>query len=153
MPKLPFSFETPENSPGFLLWQTTMMWQRRIKKSLEEYDISHAQFVIMATLMWFNAQDRNITQILIINQTKLDKMTVSKSLKKLADLGLVTRIEHAIDSRAKNVYLTEKGKKMVRRLVPIAEEIDNTFFNKASPQEQEALIHILTKLTMDIKDE
>lgn len=55
MSKLPFGFEVPEDSPGFLLWQTTMIWQRQIKKALEQYNVSHAQFVMMATLIWSHA--------------------------------------------------------------------------------------------------
>lgn len=146
MSNLPFGFDKPEDSPGFLLWQTTMVWQRQIKKSLEPYDISHAQFVIMATLMWFEAHHYDTTQILIVNWSKLDKMTVSKSLRKLVSLGCVNRIEHETDTRAKNVSLTEKGKKMVRTLVPIIEGIDSNFFGKASESAQKSLVQILAKL-------
>lgn len=153
MANLPFGFDKPEDSPGFLLWQTTTIWQRRIKKALEEYNVSHAQFVIMATLMWFEAHLYDTTQIVIVNQTKLDKMTVSKSLKKLVSLGFVNRVEHETDSRAKSVSLTEKGKKMVKILVPIVEGIDGTFFSKASDKEQKSLAHILAKLASGITDE
>lgn len=146
MTNLPFRFEAPEDSPGFLLWQTTMIWQRQIKKALEEYSVSHAQFVIMATLMWFEAHGHNTTQILIVNQTKLDKMTVSKSLKKLVSLGCVNRMEHATDTRAKSVTLTHKGKALVRTLVPIVEGIDARFFNATTKPEENQLIIILTKL-------
>jgi DNA-binding MarR family transcriptional regulator len=153
MPNLPFGFNTPKDSPGFLLWQTTMIWQRQIKKALEKYDISHAQFVIMATLMWFDAHGHNTTQVLIINQTKLDKMTVSKSLKKLAGLGFIVRAEHETDTRAKSVQLTEKGKEMVHILVPTIEGIDGVFFGKTSDTDQKNLLHILAKLTIGDKDE
>lgn len=146
MTNLPFGFDTPEESPGFLLWQTTMIWQRQIKRALEEYNISHAQFVIMATLMWFESHGYDTTQILIANQTKLDKMTVSKSLKKLVSLGFANRIEHEVDTRAKNVWLTEKGKDLVRILVPIIEGIDSDFFSKISESEQKSLMPILEKL-------
>jgi DNA-binding MarR family transcriptional regulator len=146
MPDLPFGFDKPEDSPGFLLWQTTIIWQRQIKRALETYDISHPQFVIMATLMWFEAHHYDTTQINIVNWSKLDKMTVSKSLKKLAALGYVNRIEHETDTRAKNVSLTGKGKKMVRLLVPIVERIDSTFFSNASHKEQKNLVQILAKL-------
>ncbi|MBP6985665.1 MAG: winged helix-turn-helix transcriptional regulator [Alphaproteobacteria bacterium] len=153
MANLPFGFDAPEDSPGFLLWQTTMIWQRQIKKALEKYNISHAQFVIMATLMWFEAHGYDTTQILIVNQTKLDKMTVSKSLKKLVQMRFVNRIEHEVDTRAKSVSLTEKGKGMVRTLVPIVEGIDRIFFSKASDQDQKSLIHILAKLAAGTADE
>lgn len=153
MSNLPFGFEKPEDSPGFLLWQTTIIWQRKIKKALEPYDISHAQFVIMATLLWFESHHYDTTQILIVNQTKLDKMTVSNSLKKLAGLGYIHRIEHEMDTRAKSVSLTEKGKAMVRTLVPIVEGIDGSFFSKISIEEQKSLVHLLGKIIRGMSDE
>ena len=146
MVDLPFGFDTPEDSPGFMLWQATTVWQRQIKKALEVYHISHAQFVIMATLMWFEAHQYDTTQILIAQWSKLDKMTVSKSLKTLGVLGLVHRIEHKTDTRAKKVVLTKKGKEMVCILVPIVERIDALFFGHATRKEQQSLIHILAKL-------
>ena len=146
MTNLPFGFDRPEDSAGFLLWQVTMVWQRKIKKALEAHDIAHAQFVIMATLLWFEAHDYDTTQILIVNWSKLDKMTVSKSLKTLASLGLVNRIEHETDTRAKSVSLTNKGKKLVYKLVPIVEKIDSKFFGEVSAPEQQSLIQTLRKL-------
>lgn len=137
-----FGFEHPEDSPGFLLWQTTISWQRLIKKSLDDYDISHSQFVIMAILLWFGAAK----QTLIIEQSKLDKMTVSKSLKTLSSKGLVSRLEDKNDSRAKIVSLTKKGKALTQKLVPMIEEIDKKFFAQVSKKEQLALIKILVHL-------
>lgn len=144
MNNLPFGFDRPEDSPGFLLWQTTTLWQRAIKKALEAHKISHAQFVIMATLMWFRAHSYDTTQIAIVNQTKLDKMTVSKSLKKLVALGLVHRIEHEADTRAKNVTLTVSGEKLVGILVPCVEKIDAQFFGTL--KDSQGLIKILGEL-------
>src|SRR5665213_3425618 len=114
MAKSTFGFKKPEQSPGFLLWQTTITWQRLIKKALEPYDISHAQFVIMAILLWFKEQGNEATQGIIINWSKLDKMTVSKSLKKLVSQKLVTRAENETDTRSKTVSLTHKGKNLIR---------------------------------------
>lgn len=146
MADLPFGFEQPEDSPGFLLWQTTVIWQRLIKKMLEPYDISHAQFVIMAILLWFKEHHYDTTQVLIVNWSKLDKMTVSKSLKKLVTQGLVHRIEHETDTRAKSVTLTAKGKALICKLVPLVEQMDESFFGKVSKNHQHSLIQILKKL-------
>ncbi len=150
--QLPFGFEKPEDSPGFLLWQTTLTWQRHIKKALEVYELSHPQFVIMALLLWFQTHHYDTTQILIANWSKLDKMTVSTALKKLVLLGYVHRMEHETDTRAKSVSLTSKGKELVRKLVPLVEEIDAMFFSKTSVAEQKSLIRILKKLTSEVQD-
>lgn len=141
-----FGFETPQASPGFLLWQITMTWQRLIKKALEPHDISQAQFVIMATLLWFELEKKSATQILIVNWMKLDKMTVSKSLKKLATSKLVNRIEHKIDTRAKNVSLTAKGRTLIHQLIPLVEQVDAEFFGKTTRKDQDMLLKILRKL-------
>ena len=62
-------------------------------------------------------------------------------------LGYVHRIEHKIDTRAKSISLTLKGKDLVRKLVPIVEKIDAVFFAKTSASEQKSFIRILRKLT------
>ena len=100
----------------------------------------------MATLMWFETHEHDTTQILIVNQTKLDKMTVSKSLKKLVSLGFINPIEHKTDTRAKNVTLTDTGIKMICTLVPLVESIDAKFFNPATKPEEKQLTSILAKL-------
>lgn len=142
-----FGFDAPEDSPGFLLWQTTLTWQRLIKKDLEKHDISHMQFVIMATLLWFEEHHETPTQATISRLSKIDEMTVSKSLKKLTTLGYTSREESPEDTRAKNVHLTIQGKEFISKLIPIVEKIDASFFNILTPSEQEALLQIFNKLS------
>lgn len=151
--KSPFGFEKPEDSPGFLLWQTTITWQRLIKNALEPFDIAHAQFVIMAILMWFEEHNYDTVQVSIVNWSKLDKMTVSKSLKKLVAQGLVNRAEHKVDTRAKRVALTDKGRALIGTLIPIVESIDAEFFGKISKKDEQILIAILNTLAVDTNEE
>jgi DNA-binding MarR family transcriptional regulator len=146
MDKSVFGVERAEDSPGFLLWQTTLIWQRLIKATLEPYGLSHPQFVILAILMWFEEHDLEPTQVMMVNWSKLDKMTVSQSLKKLGVRGLVTRAEHTIDTRAKITRLTPEGKVLVRQLVPLVEGADTKFFGKVLTEEKGSLIRILREL-------
>src|SRR3989338_3325283 len=146
MTNLTFGFDQPEASPGFLLWQTTITWQRLIKKARDVYDLSHPQFVILAILLWFQEKKEESNQIRIARLSKLDKMTVSKSLKKLVALGLVDRSEHKQDTSAKSVVLTKKGKIMAMKLVPIVEQIDANYFGQLSHKEEASLIGALANL-------
>lgn len=142
-----FGFEKPEDSPGFLLWQTTITWQRLIKEALEPFDISHAQFVVMAVTLWLDEHAQETSQTAIAGLSKLDKMTVSKSLHKLTRLGYVKRHESGRDSRAKLVEFTTDGKKLVARLIAIIETIDAKFFGLVTLEEQNDLITTLHHLT------
>ena len=42
----------PEDSPGFLLWHVTLRWQRDIAAALAPLDLTHVQFVLLATTWW-----------------------------------------------------------------------------------------------------
>lgn len=141
-----FSFSEPEKSPGFLLWQATAAWQKHIKKELEPFEITHSQFVMLALSLWHYEQKLAINQVDLVNLSKLDKMTVSKALKKLVRLGLLEREEFENDTRVKTVKITRRGISITKKLVPIVEKIDALFFDILAKKEENALISILKKL-------
>jgi DNA-binding MarR family transcriptional regulator len=123
-----FSVEKAEDSSGFLLWQVTNLWQREIKKALEPFDLTHSQFVLMASIHWLTLQKQDVTQILLSAHTKIDPMTTSTVLRTLQSKGILQRQEHLTDTRAKTVVLTEIGKKTIKQAVKTVEQFDKTFF-------------------------
>jgi MarR family transcriptional regulator, organic hydroperoxide resistance regulator len=124
-----FSVEKSEESSGFLLWQVTNLWQREIKKALEQYGITHSQFVLLASIHWLILHGEEVTQIVLSNHTKIDPMTTSTVLRTLQKKGLVQRQEHLTDTRAKTVVLTEEGKIVVKKAIVTVEQFDYDFFS------------------------
>ena len=141
-----FAFDKAEDSPGFLLWQTTISWQREIKQALAPFDITHAQFVILALLLWCEEQKQTPIQSFLVTKSKLDKMTVSQTLKKLSALGLVKRQEHSNDTRAKCISLTKNGRVLIKELVPIVESIDEQFFSALAVKDRKILVGLLNAI-------
>ncbi|GAA3985333.1 MarR family winged helix-turn-helix transcriptional regulator [Mucilaginibacter dorajii] len=123
-----FSFENAEDSSGFLLWQVTNLWQREIKKALAPYDLTHSQYVLLASTHWLTLHNREVTQVLLSTHTKIDPMTTSTVLRTLQTKGLLKRQEHATDTRAKIILLTETGKQVARLAVVAVEDFDRKFF-------------------------
>lgn len=82
-----FSVDTPEESSGFLLWQVTNLWQRELRKALEKYDLTHSQFVLLASILWLSLKKENVTQVLLSTHTKIDPMTTSTVLRTLQKKG------------------------------------------------------------------
>ena len=123
-----FSVEKANDSSGFLLWQVTNLWQREIRKALETYDLTHSQFVLLASIHWLTLHGQDVTQVLLSSHTKIDPMTTSTVLRTLQAKGLVQRQEHLTDTRAKTVGLTEPGKQVVKLAVQTVEDFDRTFF-------------------------
>lgn len=124
-----FSFDNAEDSTGFLLWQVTNLWQREIKRALERYDLTHSQFVLLASTHWLALQNKDVTQVLLSGHTKIDPMTTSTVLRTLQTKGLLKRKEHSTDTRAKTVTLTEAGKQVIQQAVVAVEDFDKRFFS------------------------
>ncbi|MDR1180577.1 MAG: MarR family transcriptional regulator [Bacteroidales bacterium] len=123
-----FSVAKAEDSSGFLLWQVTTLWQRRIRDALVQYDLTHSQYVLMASLHWLTLHNREVTQIVLSRHSKIDPMTTSSVLKTLLKKGLIRRQEHATDTRAKTIDITDNGKEIVKKAVVTVETIDREFF-------------------------
>ena len=143
-----FSFEKSEDSTGFLLWQVTNLWQREIKKALEQYDLTHSQFVLMASIHWLTLHEKEVTQVVLSSHTKIDPMTTSTVLRTLQKKGLLQRQEHATDTRAKTVALTEDGLEIIKQAVKTVENFDKEFFNIIGNQTgnfNKTLLSLLTK--------
>lgn len=147
MSKQPFGFDRSDDSPGFLLWQTTMTWQRKIKKVLEPFDLSHTQFVLLANLLWFEIHKQSTTQAILVQSTKIEKMTVSKSLKKLQSMNLIQRFEYTDDTRAKSVKLTPLGQELISQVIPLIEKADQEYFSTISHYQLDSLLQIFRTLT------
>ncbi|UAY54775.1 MarR family winged helix-turn-helix transcriptional regulator [Arachidicoccus terrestris] len=126
----PFSVEKAEDSTGFLLWQVTNLWQRMIKQALEPYNLTHSQFVLLAGIHWLTKQMQDITQITLSNHTKIDPMTTSSVLRKLELKKLIERREHSMDTRAKEVVLTNRGLGTAKEAIRVVEQFDHQFFSK-----------------------
>ena len=54
-----FSFKRAEDSPGFLLWQLTNQWQRQQRTALAKIGLTHAQFVVLASVLWLNTRSEH----------------------------------------------------------------------------------------------
>ena len=141
-----FSVDKPEESSGFLLWQVTNLWQREIKKALEEFGITHSQFVLMASIHWLTLQKQEVTQVVLSNHTKIDPMTTSTVLRTLQQKGFVQRQEHRTDTRAKVVLLTLDGIEITKKAVIAVENFDTQFFSVLGKKTKELNANLLTLL-------
>lgn len=127
--EIEFHFNSPNSSPGYLLGQLTMLWQRKIKKVLDPLDLTQTQFVLLAALGWLSKKSDVVTQVDIAIQSNADRMMVSKVLRTLVDKGFITRQEHLTDTRAKVIRLTNEGAKVLQKALTAVENADIEFFS------------------------
>ncbi|MDE7425124.1 MAG: MarR family transcriptional regulator [Lachnospiraceae bacterium] len=141
-------YQNHKESVGLLFWQSSMLWQRKIKQALQKYDITHTQFVILAVIEELSEQEICITQKKISDFSMIDVMTVSSTVRLLEKKGLIFRTPHKTDTRANSISNTESGKKCLKQAVNAVEKIDEMFFfadKKENIQFRNALSELLEK--------
>ena len=149
MPKeIEFHFKSPNDSPGYLLGQVTMLWQRKLKKVLDPLDLTQTQFVLLAALGWLSKKNSSVTQVDIANQSNADRMMVSKVLRTLEEKGFITRQEHETDTRAKTIQLTKSGASVLQKALIEVENADLDFFaplNSKLPSFNKNMVQLIDK--------
>ncbi|WP_165749974.1 MarR family winged helix-turn-helix transcriptional regulator [Cellulophaga sp. Z1A5H] len=129
MKEIDFRFKSPKDSPGYLLGQVTMLWQRRLKIVLDPLDLTQTQFVLLAALGWLSKKSNTVTQVDIANQSNTDRMMVSKVLRTLEKKKFISRQEHQTDTRAKVIKLTNEGTEVLQKALTVVENTDTEFFS------------------------
>jgi len=127
-------FEQANESPGFLLWQLTNLWQHHIRCALAPLGITHVQFVLLASAAWLENTEKLVSQATLSRHARTDIVMTSQVVRTLEEKGLLTRTIHPTDTRAKVVSLTAEGREAARRAVAVVEEADDQFFKELGEQ-------------------
>ncbi len=134
----PFKHDQADDSPGFLLWKLTTLWQRKLASIFDEFSITQTQFAIMASLLWFEQQRESPTQARLVEHAKIDKMTLSKAIRKLEEAGLVNRQSSVIDTRSIQVRFTANGRRLIHQAIVAVERADDEFFSGLTERQLES---------------
>ncbi|WP_068776600.1 MarR family winged helix-turn-helix transcriptional regulator [Paenibacillus sp. FJAT-26967] len=123
-------FNDMQESPGFLLWQVTNMWQKEIRLALEPLALTQPQFVLLFSCQWLNGREypQGVTQIQLAQHARVDVNVTSQVLRALEMRGLLNRSPHLTDTRAKVITLTPQGNELASRAVQAVEAADREFF-------------------------
>ena len=117
-----------ENRLGLLIWQTSNIWQSKLRKILKIYKISLNEYLIIETLFKLSSLTKIVSQISIANNSSLDVSVVSTNLTLLENKNLILRTY--IDNISKNILLTDQGLALVSTLIKIIKNEEIDFFNK-----------------------
>ena len=92
------------------------------------------------------------TQRELVEATRMDKVTVNRAAKALAERQLIARQAHAVDGRSHHLELTETGRSLYDAIVPAALASESQLESNISAGERAALLAILAKLTAAAED-
>lgn len=141
-------FKGPENSPGFLLWQVSTKWRRKIEAALAQIGLTHPQFVLLASLGWLHRNQSEVSQVELARHCGMDITMTSQILRTLEKKGYIERISRKGDQRSKFPNVTESGSRLIEQAIPRVETVDHQFFKKLGP-DTKSCIAILQQLAFE----
>lgn len=142
-------FKGPEQSPGFLLWQVSTKWRREIEAALATINLTHPQFVLLASLGWLTRHKADVSQVELARHCHTDINMTSQVLRSLEQRGYIERHRREGNERSKFPRLTEMGSKLVEQALPLVEKVDENFFSKLGLETTRECIEIFQKLAGD----
>ncbi|WOH36237.1 MarR family winged helix-turn-helix transcriptional regulator [Thalassotalea fonticola] len=119
----------------------------RISQSLaikysKQYGISVQEWRILAVL----GEGTKLSAVAITNRIAMDKVAVSRAVKRLIEKGLVIKHLDSKDQRSHELALSNEGIEMYQQLVPIALEHEQQVTDNLTLKEQQSLLKLLSKL-------
>jgi DNA-binding MarR family transcriptional regulator len=125
------------------MWHATLRWQRAIAAALVPLDLTHVQFVLLATTWWLNSQGSDPTQQDVARQAGTEVRMTSEVLRTLEAKRLLVRAAHATDARARALRATAAGSALAARAIAAVEDADAQFFGASATP---AFLRVLRKL-------
>lgn len=132
-------------SPAYQLWMATNAWQRTIRKSLEPFDVTHVQFIILASIEFLRESGEIPTQVSVHRFGEIDENMTSQVVKTLMAKGFVYRQKHPTDGRGHVLVLTKTGYDLVQAARVVVRPAITEFFAPVG-EDLEQLTFLLKKL-------
>lgn len=127
----------PEESLGYLLWQTAHGWMRFLNGALAAAGMTHLQFIVLGSAAWLVHAGKPPAQARLAEFCAMDPMLISKVVRTLEKKGAVRRDADPRDTRIKLVSLTRAGEATLLRALPVAERAYDDFFAPIADNEDE----------------
>ena len=132
----------PEETVGFLLWDTTRAFTTRFSKRIARHGVTFGLWPFLRAL-W---EEDGLTQRQLSERVRMKGSTTVAAVNRLEERGLVRRIHNEQDGRKINVFLTPEGRRIYDLVMPEVAAINRQGIAGLSDAEQEELKRLLRDL-------
>lgn len=104
--------------------------------------ITRSQYLVLKAL-----EDVDSTNLVgIINRTGIDRSTMTHIVKRLKKVSLVSVTKDKHDRRSYKVKLTPTGRRVLTKVNPIADKLDNEFVSIIGPRNSKVVVNALSSI-------
>lgn len=140
------------NLDQFLPYRLSIASNALSERIAEEYQSRFGLKIPEWRLMAVLGEGRPKTQRELVAATRMDKVTVNRAAKALADRQLIARQAHEADGRSHHLALTATGRSLYDAIGPAALATEGRLESHISAAERRTLMAILAKLIKAAED-
>ena len=118
-----------ENRLALLIWQTSNLWQSKVRNKLKDSQITLNEYLILETIYLLQQENINIIQQDICKNASIDRSVVSLRVSKLEEKKLISK-QQPQDKRSDSLILTTAGNDLINNIIDDIIDLENELFNK-----------------------
>ena len=119
-----------------------------VSRELEKIGMRYSYRHVLKPLM----ENRSLTQLELVNMTKLKAPTISITLRNMEREGIVSRQKNDQDRRETHVAITDKGKKLYKKVLDVLANAEKITLEGLTDKELKALHTTLNKMSKNLND-
>ena len=137
-----------ENESISAVNEASYLFGEFICRELEKIGMRYSYRHVLKPLM----ENDSLTQLELVNITNLKAPTISITLRNMEREGIVSRRKNDTDRRETHVAITDKGKKMYKKVLEALAKAEKTMLNGITEKELKAMRTTLSKMSSNLND-
>jgi len=136
----------------FLPYRLSILSNRISQGIAGIYQKKHTLSIIEWRIMAILGSYPNSSASEIVEHTVMDKVAISRGVKKLLKSELILRKPDRYDGRRMNLRLSKQGKEVYQDIIPKAMDFEHQFIDRLSSKDLNDLDRIINKLFKVLKN-
>jgi DNA-binding MarR family transcriptional regulator len=137
-----------DRSFGFLVHDVARLFGRRFDRNGRRLGLTRAQCRTLGYL----ARNEGINQAGLADLLEIRPMTLVRQIDRMQEAGWIERRPDPTDRRARRLFLTEKARPILGRILDVATETQDQVLAALSPDEAEQLFDLLRRVHAALAD-
>lgn len=134
---------------GFLIHDLSRLRQILFDQEMRPHGVTRAQWSVLAQLS--RKEDGAMTQAQLARLLGLGKVAVGSMIGRLEAAGLVVRQDDALDRRVHRILVTDKGRRVLARMVEVGRGLNELILAGLSTEELAVADRVLTAIRRNIR--
>lgn len=135
-----------EENVGFLLNDAARLYRRAFNARVKEEGFTALQWRLMHYLRRVPA----IRQGPLAELIEVEPITLSRMIDRLEDSGFVERRADPQDRRAWQLFLTDKAQRLMDKMRPISDELNEASVHGLTAEERETLFRLASRVHQNL---